>query len=205
MDKNTPRLDPLTWLDRYGDYLYYYAFSRLRSVEAAEDVVQETLMAALKSSDTFAGNSSEKSWLTGILKHKIMDHLRKVFREKSFNEAEILSGDLDTGFTGSGKWKGHWDIEQGPVDWGKDPARLLEQKEFMEVLEMCLEKLPPHFAGVFILYQIEKIPTQEICKELEITPTNVWVILHRCRRQLRRCLEVNWIREKKPARGLRRK
>jgi RNA polymerase sigma-70 factor (ECF subfamily) len=185
-------VNPNAWIRSYGDYLFNYAYLRVRDDAAAEDLVQETFLAALKSKENFEGESSERTWLVGILRHKLMDYFRRSFHEHHV-DPESDSSELEKAFWGGGKWRGHWLPDRGPFNWGVDPGRLLEQKEFMEALDNCLKRLSPRIAGVFILSQMEELSTDEICKELGLTPTNVWVVLHRARMQLRRCLEVSWI------------
>ncbi len=191
-DKKTGRLDPAVWLDTYGDYLYNYAYSRLRDQSAAEDAVQETFVAALRSRDSFQGASSERTWLVGILRHKIVDHLRRLFRDRAGEPDRPLPAEQENVFVHGGRRSGDWHPERVPGHWSADPENLLRQKEFQRVLDRCLEALPVRLAACFTLYEMEGLGTDEICKELQITPTNLWVMLHRTRRQLRRCLELNW-------------
>ena len=179
-------LDPPEWVDRYGDYLFRYAMLRLRDRPAAEDMVQETFLAALKDRGTFSGDSSEATWLVGVLKHKIADHYRRLARESPLEE-EDLREHPDTGhFDGSGHWT------TGPVEWGGNPADLYRQGEFLDRFRMCLSELSPNHANAFTLREIEGLGTAEICKVLGVSETNLWVILHRARMLLRRCLEANW-------------
>ncbi|MBD3299104.1 MAG: sigma-70 family RNA polymerase sigma factor [candidate division Zixibacteria bacterium] len=180
------------WVDEHGDYLYRVAYSRVHDRWVAEDMVQETFLAAIKAYGQFQGRSSERTWLVGILKRKVIDHFRTVFRDAPPADSEN-AGDLDTmGHMTEGKWVGHWDPSQGPGDWGPNPFSTLEDKEFWIVLDRCLKAMPPRLAAVFTLYEIEEIRSEEICRELAITPTNLWVMLHRARKQLRGCLELNW-------------
>jgi RNA polymerase sigma-70 factor (ECF subfamily) len=192
-DESRAASDPVSWVNQYGDYLYNLAFSRLRDRVAAEDAVQETFLAALKARDSFAGRSSERTWLAGILKYKIIDHLRRVFRDHPDRESDTPIHGEGSGFHSSGEWTGHWNQRIAPIDWHADPSRQVERREFWEVFDRCLKKLSPRHASVFILREIEELTGDSICKELGITPTNLWVILHRSRHQLRQCLETNWI------------
>ncbi len=178
--------DPSGWLDRHGDYLFRYAMLRLRDRSSAEDLVQETFLAAFKDRGSFSGNSSEATWLVGILKHKIADHFRRQARE-----APLENGDLrehpDSGqFDGTGHWS------TGPTDWGGNPADLYREKKFLDQLTKCLSGLSPNHANAFTLREIDGANTGEICKVLNVSETNLWVILHRARMQLRRCLESHW-------------
>jgi RNA polymerase sigma-70 factor (ECF subfamily) len=179
------------WLADHGDYLYRFALARLRDSHQAEDVVQETMLAALQN-NSFAGQSSPRTWLTGILKHKIIDVLRKQVREVSLGESAdhgndfLERPDMDEFFMEDGHWA------DKPQAWGK-PDGELEQKQFFGVLQNCMEKLPKKLAAIFTLRDIEEEENEKICKDLEITTTNAWVMLYRARMTLRKCLELNWI------------
>jgi len=186
--------NPENWVDDYGDYLFRYAMSRLRDRALAEESVQETFLAALKSRTSFEGQSSERTWLVGILKHKIIDHFRKSSRELPLFE-EQLSNEEDS-FRSSGElWAGHWKPDAAPADWGVDPIQALQQREFWNVLQRCLEMLPERLAQVFILREMDEMSSDEICKALNITESNLWVMLHRARAQLRRALEMNYFKQ----------
>jgi RNA polymerase sigma-70 factor (ECF subfamily) len=190
-------LDPQRWIDEHGDYLYSIAFLRLRDAGASEDAVQETFLSALKARDQFAGRSSVRTWLVSILKNKIIDILRKRFREAEITREEEVADDQLDGFNHEGQWVGHWAPGWRPVEWADDPSRLLEKKEFWRVLGECLAKLPTRMSTVFVLYEIEEQPSEDICKELGISSSNLWVLLHRARHQLRLCLEKDWIETQK--------
>lgn len=178
--------DPSDWVDRYGDYLFRYAMLRLRDRSASEDLVQETFLAALKNRDSFSGGSSEATWLIGILKHKIADHFRRQSREVSLPGADLPDPPGDDPFDAAGRWS------TGPTAWGGNPADLYREKKFLDQLMKCLSGLSPNHANAFTLREIEGEDTKEICKVLNVTETNLWVILHRARMYLRRCLEARW-------------
>jgi RNA polymerase sigma-70 factor (ECF subfamily) len=125
--------------------------------------------------------------LIAILKHKIVDHIRKKSREQDSDKLESLTDDIDMNFTDRGDWRSR------PTKWAKNPIKLYEQKEFMDVLYRCLGVLPIRQSEAFILREMDGLSTEEICKELNITATNSWVILYRARMLLRQCLEANWI------------
>ncbi len=182
--------DPDKWVDNHGNYLYRFALLRIHDSQLAEDMVQETFLAALKSKGGFEGRSSERTWLTGILKNKIIDYYRKNARVTGFSNT-FGAGDV-ADFVTTGKAKGHWKSGSAPSDWGKNPQRLLENKEFNKVMERCLGYLPRHLAAVFSAREIEGWKSDEICKEFSFSTSNLWVMLHRARTQLRRCLDVNW-------------
>ncbi|HEX9749685.1 MAG TPA: sigma-70 family RNA polymerase sigma factor [candidate division Zixibacteria bacterium] len=192
--------DPSSWLDQHGDYLYRMAYLRVRDRSAAEDIVQETLLAALRAWPHFQGASSVRTWLTGILKNKVVDHVRRTFQTETSEPVDESTERGTYGFTTEGRWVGHWDQRSGPVDWG-DPHTLMENRRFWEALDRCLAKLPKRLAAVFALREIEQMDTAELCKTLEITPTNLWVMLHRARRQVRHCLEIHWLGHRRSDRG----
>ncbi|RCS56685.1 RNA polymerase subunit sigma [Parvibium lacunae] len=167
--------------------LYRFALSQLRNATWAEDVVSETLLAALEKPSAFAGNSSLKTWVTGILKHKIIDQLRKQQREVQVETSEDSSADeaLEALFD----QQGHWVSPQS--HWG-EPAATLERTDFFRVLELCLDKLPANTARIFMMREWLELETDEICKELAISTSNCWVMLYRARMRLKECLELNW-------------
>ncbi len=181
---NAPRNDDL---QQYRSYLMRYALLQLRDQSLAEDAVQETLLAALEGRARFSGNSTHKTWLTGILKHKIIDILRRKSREQPLttNDDQSESDAVDALFSDDGHWR------QFPSSWG-NPEKSLEDKKFWEIFEKCAQLMPARTARVFMMREIMELTTDEICKELAITPTNLWVMLHRARLSLRECLAIKW-------------
>jgi RNA polymerase sigma-70 factor (TIGR02943 family) len=178
--KTTPATTP--------DCLYRYALVRVRSPEVAQDLVQDAFLAALRSSDRFAGRSSERSWLCGILKNKIVDYYRKLGRETSFTDMESLSDEFSEKFVSEGWWI-HADA---PKDWKPAPDAVAHRSEFWAVMRRCLGKLPNRIANVFMLREMEELSTKAICETLKISESNLGVMLHRSRMALRECLEMNW-------------
>ena len=169
------------------DYLLRYASMQLRNPDAAEDAVQETLLAALTAEASFGGRSNLRTWLTGILKHKIVDSIRKASREVA---AGTFDEDPDIEEFGyKFKDNGHW--QDPPPAW-EDPDSALEQKQFRAALETCLKGLPARTAQAFMMREHMGLETGEICKELSVTSTHCWVLLYRARMSLRQCLEVTW-------------
>lgn len=168
-------------------YLLRYASMQLRNPDAAEDVVQETLLAALTGKAGFAGRSNLRTWLTGILKHKIVDSIRRSRREHPAEAAgpEAETGELDALFDERGHWR------ETPDAW-ESPDGALEQKQFLAALEKCLHGLPVRTAEAFMMREHLGLDTGEICKELGVTSTHCWVLLYRARMALRLCLEANW-------------
>ena len=175
-------------LETHRRYLLRVAHLQLRDADLAEDVVQDTLVAALGARARFTGKSSVKTWLTGILKHKIVDAIRHKQRQPVFEASFQEECDLDE-FDPMFKDNGAWAAP--PADWG-DPENALSRRQFFDVMEFCLEKLPPNTARVFMMREVMELESDEICKELAITANNLWVILYRARMALRQCLEQSW-------------
>lgn len=174
--------DPSEWVDRHGDYLYRCALLRLRDPKIAEDIVQETFLSAFESKHRYAGHASERSWLLGILKHKVVDPFRKTQREKPVEYVDRFEIDNEGVFDEAGHWKRD---ETGPAAWQADPDVLFEQKAFWTSLESCLSKLPERMANAFTLREIDGFESAEVCAALEMTASNLWVLLHRARMRLR--------------------
>lgn len=174
-------------LERERPYLLRYASLQLRDAHAAEDAVQEALVAALAGEASFEGRANLRTWLTGILKHKIIDAIRRMSREATLLP-EADTAEFDALFDQSGHW-----IEPPPA-W-TDPDAALEQKRFFAALEACLQRLPQKIAQTFMMREHLGLETGEICKELAITPTHCWVLLYRARMALRECLEKDWFKK----------
>jgi RNA polymerase sigma-70 factor, ECF subfamily len=174
-------------LEQLRAYLLRYAMLQLRDPALAEDVVQDTLLAVLDARSEYSGSSRYKTWVVGILKHKIIDVIRKKSREQPLNTAEGGSEAelIEAMFEANGMWR------QIPSAWS-NPEKSFEDRKFWETLERCLEVMPARTARVFMMREVMGLVSDEICKELEISPTNLWVILHRARLSLRECLNVNW-------------
>jgi RNA polymerase sigma-70 factor (ECF subfamily) len=183
--------DPERWVDEHGDYLFKYALMRLRDPSKAEDAVQETFLAALKGGKSFRGRSAEKSWLVGILKNKICDHYRKAARETSFTDLEFYADEESDRFVREGMFKDGWIHEAGPQEWNS-PGASLDSEVFWQTYRDCSSKLPKNVATVFTLREVDGVQSREICTMLNISEKNLWVMLHRARMALRRCLETNW-------------
>lgn len=174
------------WLEEHGDYLYRFAFFQLHDAPAAEDLVQDTLLAAWEARAHYAGAATERTWLTAILKNKIADHYRRVRREAP-GEEPLSDDDADALFD----THGHWRLRPAAVP---APSRALEDKQFWRVLSDCLAGLSATQARAFMLAELHEISTQELCKVLALSASNVWVVLHRARMRLRLCLEERWLR-----------
>ena len=165
--------------------LLRFARTQLRNDAWAEDAVSETVVAALEKPQSFAGQSQLKTWLVGILKHKVIDQLRRHRREATVLTADDAEDLDDALFAADGHWR------EMPADWG-NPDDVLRQRQFVTVLEACLEGLPPTQARVFMMREWLELSSDECCKELAITTTNLWVLLHRARLRLRECLQSGW-------------
>ena len=179
--------DPESWVDHYGDFLYRFALSRIKDPAVAEDLVQETFLAALRGRENFKGHSAGRTWLVAILKHKIVDYIRKKIREPSSDKIEVLTDQTEPDFNEQGEW------QLRPSRWAVNPGRIYEQKEFLDVLYRCLAGVPERLAEAFMMREIDGLSTAEVCKALDITATNSWVMLYRARMSLRRCLEDSWL------------
>jgi RNA polymerase sigma-70 factor (ECF subfamily) len=169
-------------------YLLRYASLQLRDRQAAEDAVQDTLVAALAGETGFGGRSNLRTWLTGILKHKVVDTIRRQSREAPLPQDEAGTDDFDALFDDSGHWS------SPPAGWG-DPDAALGEKQFFAALEECLAKLPAKTSRAFLMREHMGLETSEICKELGVTSTHCWVLLYRARVALRECLEKGWFRK----------
>jgi RNA polymerase sigma-70 factor (ECF subfamily) len=181
-------------LEEHRTYLLRFARLQLRNDTWAEDAVSETLLAALTKPQSFGNRSQLKTWLVGILKHKVIDILRQRRREVTLDDGEGDGGDeLEAlAFRADGHFR------QQPADWG-DPERDLSSRQFLKVLEACAEKLPPGMARVFLMREWLELDSEEICKELQLSATNLYVQLHRARLRLRECLELNWFADRASA------
>ncbi len=182
-----------SWVDLYSDKLFSWAFYKTGNKELAEDMVQDSFLAAFKSFDKFEGKSNPQTWLFSILKNKIAGHYRKVFKNVELNVSQLSSENSD--------WlhqffdqDGSWNIEQRPVAWQQDD-NLLQDVDFLNTLKNCTDKLPVNWNAALQLKYIESKKTALICQELSITDTNYWQILHRAKLQLRKCLELNWFKK----------
>jgi RNA polymerase sigma-70 factor (TIGR02943 family) len=178
-------LNPNKWIDLYADYLFNFTISRVNDREMAQDLVQETFLAGLKSMKNFKGEASERTWLISILKRKIIDHYRKINSIKGKAEVRITSNnDSET--------EGDWLEERVADPFDKTAEDTMQNTELGEAILNCLSKLPEKQSEVFRMKSIEGIETEDICNELNITASNLWVIIHRARTAMALCLKENW-------------
>ncbi len=193
---STHKLEPEKWVDNYADYLFTYAISRISDEDEARDLVQDTFLSALKGKDNFKGEANEKTWLVSILKRKIIDLYRKnaVRKEQSFEESDSYKVAYDHYFRDDdGSRPGHWAGKNNPQPWSEQKTNL-EQGEFRRILVACLSKLPKAWTSVFSMKFMDDESSESICKELGISTSNYWVIIHRAKLQMRECLEKNWFK-----------
>ena len=188
-------IDPENWVEQYGDDLLGFAAARVRDRATAQDMVQETFLAGIKSAAGFAGRSSERAWLFGILRNKLADYYRLQNREEAITDTEFSFPEERGAFATGGLGKDGWVMKLAPKAW-ETPDGTLISKEFQGVLKSCLSRLPDKIAQVFRLREIDDVSSEEICKDLGVSPNNLWVMLHRARMGLRRCLEVHWFGNK---------
>lgn len=172
----------LDWLEEHGDALYSYAMVRVTSPAVAEDLVQETFLSAIKSADSFRGAASKRTWLVGILKHKIVDYFRAASRHRQLKE-RVTTVHQPEKLTGR-----HFDRKH----WGATPESAFTEQEFWTVFEYCREKLPENLQRAFVLREVDGLKTEEVCEILDVQPSNLAVRVHRARSLLRKCLESNW-------------
>jgi len=180
------QLDAKKWVNEYSDMLYRYALPRVNDSEVAKDIVQDTFLAAWRNYDNFKGEISEKNWLFTILKNKIIDHFRKASTRLTDSLPNIADGDpyFDN--------EEHWTAVSAPQNWNADTDSVIDRKQFYEVLAKCKSMLKEIQNIVFTMKYIDGLESDDICKELNITSSNYWVLIHRAKLQLRSCLEKNW-------------
>ena len=179
------------WFQEHADGLFRFALLRTHDREIAEDVVQETFLAAIKSKNSFEGRSSVRTWLIGILKFKIADHFRRTSKLKGSIDFEDAEQAISSQFEGL-----CWASGYGPKSWGDDPEKLMENNQFLKLVKQCLEELPERFRNIFTLREIEGEKTSEVGKTLEISSANVRTILYRARVLMRSCIENHWTQSK---------
>ncbi len=177
---------PNEWVDLHGDALYRFALIRVRDHAVAEEIVQETFLAALRAQGTFAGQATERTWMTGILRNKIADHFRKQSRDRTTNDASEQDELTRVFFDKHGHWKNK------VASWPRSTTESMSAGDFWRILDQCMAKLPDGVRNAFVLREMEGVKTEQICKILAITTTNLGARLYRARMSLRQCLERNW-------------
>ena len=192
LEASGPRNGPESWMDSHGDCLYRYALLRVRVPELAAELVQETFLEALRGWERFAGRSSERTWLVGIFKHRIVDHLRRTNAERAASLESSSPPIDDPAFDTHGHWRAM------PHSWRGDPSSILEAREFWDVFGACLSRLPRSLADAFLLREVDGLSAEETRELLKISAANLWTRLHRARSLLRDCLQKNWFGEHPP-------
>ncbi len=180
-------LEPEKWIERYSDLLFRFTLLRVSDKAIAEDIVQETFLSAWKGKEGYKGEASEKNWLFSINRNKIIDHYRKAAKTLTVRGVEDYE---ELFFNESGG--GHWHADKKPVDWGVTYSNTIETKDFYKVLNECKDKLKDLQQAVFVLKYFDELDSDVICKLLDITPSNYWVLMHRAKLQLRECIQHNW-------------
>ena len=184
---NRIAFDPAGWLHDYGDSLYRYALLRVRSEAIAEDLVQETFLAGLQSLSSFNEQSSIKTWLLGIMKHKVMDYFRH-----QYNKTESLAAYDDAADLSAEQFDGHGHWKENIEHW-KTPEKTLHDEQFWKIYQQCLSRLPKNMATLFILRAVDDLPAEQCCQVLNIATTNqLYVALSRARLKLRQCMDTYW-------------
>lgn len=184
MSKNNEQIDTSKWVDEYSDMLYNYSVVRVNDHELSLDLVQDTFISALKGLDNFQGKSTVKTWLFSILKRKIIDHWRKQESRKTKPISSYFS---------EGEKNGHWLESNAPQGRLSEIEDDIENQELSNALQDCIGRLPDKWKGIAIDKLVDGMDSEEVCKEYDITASNLWVIIHRAKLQLRDCLEKNWI------------
>lgn len=179
------KINPNNWIDLYSDYLFNYTITRVSDREIAQDLVQDTFLAGLKSMKNFKGEASERTWLISILKRKIIDHYRKINSNKGKAEVRI-------NYSTDSESEGDWLEERVADPFDKTAEDTLQNSELGDAIHNCLGKLPQKQADVFKMKTILGYETEVICNELNITASNLWVIIHRARTAMASCLKENW-------------
>ena len=190
MPDNKHTLNPESWVAKHGDYLFSYAMIRISSREMAEDLVQETLLSAFQARENFRGGSSERTWLVSILKRKVIDHYRKQSRSK-----ESTVENFEMPFHYRGVKDGGWLEDRAPGRWDDFKTDGEEDEALLRVIQYCISILPAKMLSSFSMKTLDEISAEEICKELGISESNLWVLLHRARLQLRECVENQWYKK----------
>lgn len=180
-------LHPEKWIDSYADYLFNYTIGRVNDSEVAKDLVQETFLAGLKSAKNYKGDAAERTWLIAILKRKVIDHYRKINSKKGRAEVRI-------DYNSHSYSQGDWLEEQVADPFSSFENDAIENQELGQAIFSCIAKLPKKQALVFTMKTIKGMDTETICKELDINPSNLWVMIHRARTALMGCLNQNWFK-----------
>ena len=188
-NQSRTNLNPNVWAESYADYLYGFALMRINNIELAKDLVQETFLSALERVDSFQGLCSEKTWLTAILKNKIVD----VYRKKPFELQNLLRPAVIEHQDFFDAEDGRWVAHHSPVGNWEEQHDAIQSKEFQGIFRACMSKLPPLWSSVFTMKHVNDESSETIIKDMNLSSSNYWVIIHRAKVNLRSCLQKNWI------------
>lgn len=177
--------DPAEWVDLHGDALFRFALMRVSGADQAQDLVQDTLIAGIGARERYSGKSSERTWLTGILKHKILDYYRKKGREIPESQLQPEEGDSE-------HFQNHLH-QNRPQRWDESPDSRLSNKDLNSILSGCIDELPNHIKQVFVMREVDRIESDEVCNILEMSSTNLYVVMHRARKMLKDCIQKSWM------------
>ena len=177
------------WVEEFTGDLYAWASHKIANPETARDLVQDTFLAAAEKIGSFHEKSSPKTWLFSILNHKIVDVYRKQAKQKVHHDSRILEDHFDQ--------EGNWKPDKKPLEWFEEEGNLLDNPEFMKTLHKCMDALPPTWNACIQLKYLSEKKGDEVCQELDITPSNYWQMVHRAKIQLRDCMETNWFQQNK--------
>lgn len=175
------------WIDLYTEELVSWALHKVSDIETAKDIVQDTFLAVTLGISRFKGESNPKTWIFSILNNKISDHYRKKYKQSATIDLDVLSTFFNS--------EGEWIIDKQPREWGKEDMNLLDDLDFLRVLKFCIENLPDKFNSVVMMKYYSDKKSGEICKELDISSTNMWQIMHRAKLKLRDCIENGWFKK----------
>lgn len=183
-------LKPAKWVDNHADFLYRYAASRISDRETSRDLVQDVFLAALEKVPSFEGRSTERTWLTSILRYKIID----IYRKKAAGSVEMAIVErFEASADGFFEANGHWTEKHRPVPVWDQHSDVIQSKEFEKILGQCMKKLPLVCKSVFTMKHLDGDSATTICQSLNLTQSNYWTIIHRAKLNLRACLQKNWI------------
>ena len=194
-DLSKPAETVKSWVGLYSDTMYTWAYYKTGNKETAEDLVQDTFLSAYQVIHSFEGRSDPKTWLFGILKNKIAEHFRKLYRSSILAESQKINNQGNDWPDSFFDEDGTWNKDQRPSEWAGESENFLDDREFLTVLQGCMGKLPPNWNAAIQLKYLEERKGDLICQVLHVTPTNFWQMLHRAKLQLRKCLEIHWFKK----------
>jgi RNA polymerase sigma-70 factor (ECF subfamily) len=177
----------IDWIEMYTEELISWCIHKISDPETAKDLVQDTFLAVAKNLHSFKGKSNPKTWIFSILNNKISDHYRRKYKQSSTIDYDVFSSFFNE--------EGEWITDKQPQNWENDDVNLLDDREFLKVLSFCIENLPDRFNAVVMMKYYGEKKSDDICKELDISTTNMWQIMHRAKLKLRECIENGWFKK----------